>query len=225
VVDHLAFALRVLPLLLRGAVLTVYVSLVAIALAGVLGVAGAAARLSRFRPLRALGSAYVEVFRNTPLLVQIFFMFFGLPRLGIRLSAFQSGMLALALYTGAYNTEAFRAGLEAVPRGLFEAAAALGLRGWQRFQYVVLPIAVRIALPALGNNFVALVKNSSLVSTIGMVELTFTATYVETWSFRSFDAYGLAVLLYLVLVLMVSWALSVLETRVMRHTRRAAAPV
>lgn len=221
---HATFAVRALPVLLRGALLTIEVSLLAIALATVLGVAGAAARLSGARLLRLAGSAYVEVFRNTPLLVQIFFLFFGLPRVGIRLSAFHSGLLALALYTGAYNTEAFRAGLEAVPRGLREAAAALGLSAWQRFRYVVLPIAVRIALPALGNNFIALLKNSSLVSTIGMVELTFMARDLETWTFRSFDVYGLATLIYLGLVLVLSWLLRGAETRMLRSARRPPAP-
>ncbi len=216
---HVTFAARVLPVLLQGALLTVEVSLLAIALATLLGVAGAAARLSGARPLRALGSAYVEVFRNTPLLVQIFFLFFGLARVGIRLSAFHSGLLALALYTGAYNTEVFRAGLEAVPRGLREAAAALGLSPWQRFRFVVLPTAVRISLPALGNNFIALVKNSSLVSTIGMVELTFMARDLETWTFRSFDVYGLATLIYFGLVLLLSWLLRGLEARMWRDAR------
>ncbi len=216
---HVAFAVRVLPVLLQGALLTVEVSLLAIALATVLGVAGAAAKMSGARPLQALGSAYVEVFRNTPLLVQIFFLFFGLPRVGIRLSGFHSGLLALALYTGAYNTEVFRAGLEAVPRGLREAASALGLSPWQRFRFVVLPTAVRISLPALGNNFISLVKNSSLVSTIGMVELTFMARDLETWTFRSFDVYGLATLIYLGLVLLLSWLLRGLEARMWRDAR------
>ncbi len=214
-----AFALRVLPTLLGGAVRTVEVSVYAIALATLLGIAGAAARRSRFGWLRALGAAYVEVFRNTPLLVQIFFIFFGLPRVGIRLSAFQSGLLALALYTGAYNAEVFRAGLEAVPRGLREAAAALGLSTWQQFRFVELPLAARISLPALGNNFVALVKNSSLVSTIGMVELTFTARDLEAWTFRSFEIYGMATLVYLGLVLVLVGGLRRLEARILRFLR------
>jgi len=170
-------------------------------------------------PLRWLGAAYVEVFRNTPLLVQIFFVFFGLPRVGLRLSPFQSGLLALSLYTAAYNAEVFRAGLEAVPRGLREAAAALGLSGWQRFRHVVLPVAARTSLPALGNNFVALVKNSSLVSAIGMVELTFVARDLEAWTFRSFEVYGMATLLYLALVLLLVWALRNVESRALAYLR------
>lgn len=213
------FWVDALPALLRGALLTLQVSALAIALAAAVGVGIAAARTAPLAPLRWLGAAYVEVFRNTPLLVQIFFVFFGLPRVGLRLSPFQSGLLALSLYTAAYNAEVFRAGLEAVPRGLREAAAALGLSSWQRFRHVVLPVAVRISLPALGNNFVALVKNSSLVSAIGMVELTFVARDLEAWTFRSFEVYGMATLLYLALVLLLVWALRNVESRALAYLR------
>ncbi len=213
------FWLESLPALLRGALLTLQVSGLSIILASLLGVAVAACRTAPARLLRWVGAAYVEVFRNTPLLVQIFFVFFGLPRLGLRLSPFQSGLAALSLYTAAYNAEVFRAGLEAVPRGLREAAAALGLNPWQRFRHVILPLAVRISLPALGNNFVALVKNSSLVSTIGMVELTFVARDLEAWTFRSFEVYGAATLLYLGLVLAVAWSLRGVEARTLAYLR------
>jgi len=210
-----------LPVLLQGALLTLEVSVLAIVIASLLGVVGAVMRLSKTPLLSAIGGAYVEIFRNTPLLVQIFFMFFGLARVGIRLSAFQAGLLALSLYTGAYNTEVFRAGLEAVPRGLHEAATALGLKPWQRFRFVVLPVAVRITLPALGNNFIALVKNSSLVSTIGIVELTFLARDLEAWTFRSFEIYALATIIYLVMVLFLSVGLRAVEVRLNRDLRPA----
>ena len=197
------------------------ISGVALALSTALGILGAGVRLVRVPLVRLVGAAYVEVFRNTPLLIQIFFLFFGLSRVGLRLSAFQSGLLALALYSGAYNTEVFRAGFEAVPRGLREAAAALGLSPWQAFRHVVLPVAVRITLPALGNNFIALVKNSSLVSAIGVVELTFKARDLEAWTFRSFEVYGAATGIYLMLVLVLSWGLRRLELRMTRDLRPA----
>jgi His/Glu/Gln/Arg/opine family amino acid ABC transporter permease subunit len=216
------FWLESLPALLRGALLTLQVSGLSILLASLVGVAVAACRTARAPLLRWAGGAYVEVFRNTPLLVQIFFVFFGLPRLGLRLPPFQSGLVALSLYTAAYNAEVFRAGLEAVPRGLREAAAALGLSPWQRFRHVILPLAVRISLPALGNNFVALVKNSSLVSTIGMVELTFVARDLEAWTFRSFEVYGAATLLYLGLVLALAWGLRGVEARTLAYLRPRA---
>jgi polar amino acid transport system permease protein len=219
------FKVSALPVLFsvlaQGTVLTLTVSILAIIVASLLGVAAAVMRLSKAPLLRAIGAAYVEVFRNTPLLIQIFFIFFGLARVGIRLSALQAGLLALGLYTGAYNTEVFRAGLQAVPRGLREASAALGLKPWLRFRLVILPIAMRITLPALGNNFIALVKNSSLVSTIGVIELTFLARDLEAWTFRSFEVYSLATLIYLGLVLSLSVGLRALEVHLSRGLRPA----
>jgi His/Glu/Gln/Arg/opine family amino acid ABC transporter permease subunit len=160
--------------------------------------------------------AYVEVFRNTPLLIQIFIVYFGLPQIGLKLSPFLSGLSALTLYAAAYNAEIFRAGLEAVPRGQHEAARSTGLSSAQVTGYVIVPQAVRICLPALGNNLVSLVKNSSLVSTIGMVELMFVANDISFNNFRSFEIYGAAAVLYVVLVLALSRGLAVLERRLRR---------
>src|SRR5262245_61373578 len=157
--------------------------------------------------------AYVELFRNTPLLIQIFIVYFGLPQIGLRLSPLLSGLSALTLYAAAYNAELFRAGLEAVPRGQHEAARSTGLTGVQTARYVVVPQALRICLPALGNNLVSLVKNSSLVSTIGMVELMFVANDISFNNFRSFEIYGAAAALYVVLVLTLTRALARLEAR------------
>jgi putative glutamine transport system permease protein len=165
------------------------------------------------RPGRGLVRAYVEVFRNTPLLIQIFIVYFGLPQVGVRLSPFLSGLSALTLYAAAYNAEIFRAGLEAVPRGQHEAARSTGLSGLQTARFVVVPQAVRICLPALGNNLVSLVKNSSLVSTIGMVELMFVANDISFNNFRSFEIYGAAAVLYVVLVLALSRTLARVERR------------
>jgi len=165
---------------------------------------------------RGLVRAYVEVFRNTPLLIQIFIVYFGLPQIGLKLSPFLSGLSALTLYAAAYNAEIFRAGLEAVPRGQHEAARSTGLSGLQVAGYVIVPQAVRICLPALGNNLVSLVKNSSLVSTIGMVELMFVANDISFNNFRSFEIYGAAAVLYVVLVLGLSRGLAVLERRLRR---------
>jgi len=165
---------------------------------------------------RGLVRAYVEVFRNTPLLIQIFIVYFGLPQIGLKLSPFLSGLSALTLYAAAYNAEIFRAGLEAVPRGQHEAARSTGLSGAQVAGYVIVPQAVRICLPALGNNLVSLVKNSSLVSTIGMVELMFVANDISFNNFRSFEIYGAAAVLYVVLVLGLSRGLAVLERRLRR---------
>jgi His/Glu/Gln/Arg/opine family amino acid ABC transporter permease subunit len=201
-----------LPYLLRGAGLTVLISGVAMLLAVGLGMAWALLSQRPGLP-RLLVRAYVEVFRNTPLLIQIFIIFFGLPQFGIRVSPFLSGLSALTLYTAAYNAEIFRAGLEAVPKGQHEAARSTGLSGLQAALHVVIPQAVRIAFPALGNNLVSLVKNSSLVSTIGMVELMFVANDISFNNFRSFEIYGAAAVLYVLLVLILTGALNAVEAR------------
>jgi His/Glu/Gln/Arg/opine family amino acid ABC transporter permease subunit len=207
---------RGLPYLLQGAGLTVLVSGVAMVLAAALGLGLAVTTLTGRRAARGLVDAYVELFRNTPLLIQIFIVYFGLPQLGLRLSPFLSGLSALVLYAAAYNAEIFRAGLEAVPRGQHEAALSCGLSPAQALRFVIVPQAVRVAFPALGNNLVSLVKNSSLVSTIGMVELMFVANDLSFNNFRTFEIYGAAAVLYVILVLALTRLLRVAEMRMAR---------
>jgi polar amino acid transport system permease protein len=196
----LSIIIKYLPLFLKGVFLTVEISFLAILIGLPVGILAAVARTSRFKILNLVGAVYVEVFRNTPLLIQIFIIFFGLPGMGIKLSPYISGLTALVLYVGAYNTEVIRAGLEAVPRGQIEAAKSLGLTGVQTFLHVILPQTFRISLPALGNNWVALVKNSSLVSVIGMVELTWVTFDLNALTFRSFELFGAATIFYLILI-------------------------
>jgi His/Glu/Gln/Arg/opine family amino acid ABC transporter permease subunit len=198
----MSVVVKFFPLFLKGVWLTVEISFIAILVGLVFGIAGAVARTSPLKILRFIGAAYVEIFRNTPLLIQIFIIFFGLPGLGLKVSPYASGLTALILYVGAYNVEVIRAGLEAVPRGQKEAAMSLGLNGLQTFLYIILPQTVRISLPALGNNWVSLVKNSSLVSVIGMEELTFITYDLNALTFRSFELFGTATVLYLVLIFM-----------------------
>jgi His/Glu/Gln/Arg/opine family amino acid ABC transporter permease subunit len=207
---------RSLPYLVQGAGLTIVISAVAMVLAAALGLALAIITQTAGRVARGVVAAYVEVFRNTPLLIQIFIVFFGLPQLGLRLSPFLSGLSALVLYAAAYNAEIFRAGLEAVPRGQHEAALSCGLSPAQTVRFVIVPQALRIAFPALGNNLVSLVKNSSLVSTIGMVELMFVANDISFNNFRTFEIYGTTAVLYVVLVLALTRLLHAAETRMAR---------
>ena len=205
-----------LPYLLQGAGLTVLISAVAMVLATALGLGLAALSQTPGRLGPRLVGGYVEVFRNTPLLIQIFIVYFGLPQLGIKLSPFLSGLSALVFYAAAYNTEIFRAGLEAVPRGQMEAARSLGLSGPATLWWITAPQALRISFPALGNNLVSLVKNSSLVSTIGMVELMFVANDISFNNFRTFEIYGAAAVLYVVIVLALTRLLRTAERRLLR---------
>ncbi|MGO4837906.1 amino acid ABC transporter permease, partial [Rhizobiaceae sp. 2RAB30] len=144
---------------------------------------------------------YVEAIRNTPLLVQLFIVFFGLPSLGLRLEANQAAVIALSINLGAYSAEIFRAGIESVQRSQIEAGRALGLTAGQTFRHVVLFQAVKAVYPALASQFVLLMLTTSVVSSIGATELFHQAAFIESRTFRSFEVYALITLSYLVLTL------------------------
>jgi polar amino acid transport system substrate-binding protein len=163
---------KYLPLLLRGAVTTVKLSVLAMALAMVVGLVLVLVRLYAIVPLRWLAKAYVEIIRGTPLLIQLFLIYYGLPELGIRLNAFVAAILGLGLNYAASESENYRAGIQSVPRGQTEASLALGMTRWQTLQHVVLPQALRVVIPPVTNDFIAMFKDSSIVSVITMVELT-----------------------------------------------------
>ena len=163
---------KYLPLLLKGAVTTVELSLLAMALAVVAGLGIVLLRLYGVAPLRWLAQAYVEVIRGTPLLIQLFLIYYGLPEIGIRLNAFFAAVLGLGLNYAASEAENYRAGIQAIPKGQSEAAHALGMDQWQTLRHIILPQAVRVVIPPITNDFIAMFKDSSIVSVITMVELT-----------------------------------------------------
>lgn len=204
---------QLLPLLLTGALLTLLISGVAMGVAIVLGMVTAVLSQTGSALVRRGVRLYVELFRNTPLLIQLFIMYFGLPQVGISMSPLVCGVLALSIYTGAYNVEIFRAGLEAVPVGQHEAAVATGLSRFQESFYIIIPQALRVSFPSLGNNLVSLVKNSSLVSTIGLADLMFQANEAAFTDFLSFPAYGLAVVFYVLIILSLTRVINVIDRR------------
>lgn len=201
----------------KGAVMTLQLSILGFvgALAG--GTAVALLRISPAAPLRWLGAAYVEFFRNTPLLVQLFFLFFG----PIRFSSdtfeniFRAGAIGMALYHGAYVAEVVRGGLLGIEKGQIEAARSLGLSYLQTLRYVQLPQTFRATIPPIGNIGIALIKNTSLASTIGVAELLQGAEIVESRTFRAEEAFGAAVLLYLILTIPASLGVNWLERRLL----------
>ena len=198
-----------------GARVTVQLTLVS-GLAGLLlGLPAALGRLSPLAPLRWLAGGYIWVMRGTPLLVQVLFVYFALPELSprLRLDEFDAACVALALNVGAYNAEAIRAGLLAVPRGQSEAALALGLSRWRAFREVVAPQALRIALPSLVNNAVALLKDSSLAFSIGVVELTNVGAQVKSSSFQAMPVFVATALIYLLLTTLMTLASDAIERR------------
>ena len=196
--------------LLAGAWLTVAFSGIAMLLSLVLAVVGALARTAGPRPVRWLVAAYVELVRNTPFLVQVFIIFFGLPVLGIQLETDTTAVIALTLNGSAYAIEIVRAGIESVGAGQVEAARALGLRPLRVFRLVVLPQALRDVLAPLGSQFILLMLNSSVVSVISAEELTSVAQDIQGRTFRAFEVYIVATAIYLVLSTAFSGAFALL---------------
>jgi polar amino acid transport system permease protein len=192
---------RDLPALLLGAWLTVRLSALAMALGLLVGVASALAAASRWRAVRALARVYVEAIRNTPFLVQVLFVYLGLPSIGVRLRPDQAALLAMVINLGAYATEILRAGMKAVPRGQLEAGTALGLSRWQLFRHVVWLPALRAIFPALGSQFILIMLASSVVSVISAEELTAVADTIVARNFRSFEVYLVVTGLYLAMSL------------------------
>jgi polar amino acid transport system permease protein len=187
--------------LLDGLVVTLWLSAVVIAAGFVLGIAGALAARSRLAWLRAAIRAYVEVIRNTPLLAQLFFIYFGLPGLGLKLDAVAAGLIALTVNLGAYTTEIVRGGIDAVPRGQIDAGTALGLRPVQVFFLVVLKPALKTMFPALASQFTLLMLASSIISQIGVTDLFHMGSLIDSATYRSFEVYAVVCGFYLALAL------------------------
>lgn len=182
---------KYLPMLLKGAVVTIQISVTSMVLAMVIGLAIVLMRLYGAAPLRWFATAYVEVIRGTPLLIQLYLIYYGLPNLGIRLSAFVAALVGLGLNYAASEAENYRAGIQAIPRGQMEAALALGMSRSQALRRVILPQAFRLIIPPVNNDFIALFKDSSLVSVITMVELTKVYGMLAT---STYDYIGLGLL-------------------------------
>jgi polar amino acid transport system permease protein len=183
----------------RGAATTLLLIAVTTVAGTLLSILGAAGRRSRFPLLRRAITVYVELVRNTPFLVQLFFIYFGLPALGIRLDPIVSAMLAMTFNMAAYTTEIVGAGLDAVPRGQSEAALALGLRPRQVFVKIVLPQALRVIFPALTGQIIIMMLESAVVSQIAVRELTYEADMLSARTFRAFETYLVITLVYLAL--------------------------
>jgi polar amino acid transport system substrate-binding protein len=209
-----------LPQLLKGAALTLVVSLLAFCFASLLGLALAMARSFGPRWLSGLSLVYVEFFRGTPLLIQLTMIYFGLPELGLKLPPLAAGILALGLNYAASEAENQRAGFQSVPESQWEAAHVLGLSWWQTFSQVVLPQALRMALPPMTNDFIALLKDSSLVSLVTLTELTRSYTSLANATHDHLGLGALVALLYLAMGLPVAQLARHLETRFARHLER-----
>ena len=202
------------PLLLTATVrATIPVTLISFVFALILGTLTALVRYGRVPALSQLGLLYVWVFRGTPLLVQLFIVFFGLPKIGITFEAWTAAIITLSLNTGAYASEAIRASISSIPKGQWEAAQTLNLTGPQIFGRVIAPQAYRIALPPLGNDFIDLVKGTSLLSTITIAELFMTGQQIASRTYEPLIMYVQVAFIYLIISTVLTALQSWLEKR------------
>jgi len=202
------------PDLLRGALATVEVTAASLGLGCVLGLIGGLGRLDPTRqPVYAVASTYVLLIRGTPLLVQLFILFFGLPQFGIVLPAFACGVIGLGLYAGAYVSEIVRGAIQSIDRGQVLAARSLGMTDRQVMRHVVLPQALVRMIPPLGNEFIALIKNSALVSLLTIHDLMHEGQKIIAVSYRSLEVYLAVAAVYLVLTGTTAWTLRRVEHR------------
>ena len=210
---NLHVIVKYFPFLLQGALLTVELTLLGTALGLVLGLALALMKISPFKLLRWIADFYVWIIRGTPLLVQLFLIYFGLPQFGIEISAFASSILGLGINSGAYISEVFRGGIESVPIGQTEAARSLGMSNPLAMRRIIFPQALRVSLPPLGNQFIIGLKDSSLCSVITMSELLQTSQRFASVNFAFIEFYTAAAALYLVMTTIIAFGIKSMEKR------------
>lgn len=189
-----------------------------------LGIFGAWARTQGPRWLKPIISAYVELIRNTPFLVQLFFIFFGLPSIGVTITELQAAIIAMVINLGAYSTEIIRAGVSAIARGQIEAALSLSMTRLQVFRYIILRPALQKVWPALSSQIVIVMLGSSICSQISVEELSFAANFIQSRNFRAFEAYLVTTLIYLVMAILLRQILHYIGRRFVVHHPTVAAP-
>lgn len=205
---------KALPILLLGAGVTIEITAVSVFIGFCIGLFVGIARICKVKVLRILAAIYADCIRGTPLLVQIFLIYFALPILTKhRVEPFVAAVAACGINSGAYVSEIFRAGIQAIDVGQMEAGRSLGLSWWQTMYYVILPQAVRNILPPLGNEFIAMLKDSSLVSVIGFEELTRRGQLIIAQTYGSFEIWSTVAILYLIMTLAISRVVAMLEKK------------
>ena len=206
-----------LKFLISGITITIYISVISIILAMIIGLFVALPSLSNNKFLSYFNIAYVEIVRAVPLLVLILWIYYGLPIMtGISFSPFVSGVVALTISESAFQAEIFRAGINSINKGQYEVANSLGMNFWKKMRLVILPQAIKVVLPALGNQFVYVLKMSSLVSIIGIADLTRKANELVVTTYRPLEIYTFLILEYLILILIVSYFVRKLEKKLER---------
>ncbi|GGF96545.1 putative glutamine ABC transporter permease protein GlnM [Paenibacillus albidus] len=204
-------------LYMKGFLGTTLSSTLALAGSFLIGALIAVFRITTVRGLRWFGTGYVEFVRNIPLLLVVYAFYYGPSALGFPLDGFTAGTIGLAVYTSAFIAEAIRAGIMAVPKGQMEAARSSGLNYIQTMQHVILPQAIKLVIPPLGNQFINLIKNSSVLTIVAGLDLMYFADSISTETYRTFDTYIFVALFYLVLTLPLSYGVRVWERRLQRN--------
>lgn len=192
-------------------VTTLKVSLIALLIGLLLGIVICLAKISTIKVLNVLATIYVEVIRNTPILVQIMIIYFALPEVGISFTPFMSAIIALSINSGAYVSEIFRSGILAIDKGQMEAGRSLGLSYFQTMKFIILPQALKNSLPALGNEFISLVKESSIVYFVGVADIMFAANTVKNATYETFGPYLIAAAIYFIITSVLSFLVKRLE--------------
>jgi polar amino acid transport system permease protein len=202
-----------LPLLFKAAAVTIQASVLAVLFGTILGIIVGALRVTPNRFISSIAASYIYVIRGTPLLIQLFLIYFGLPSIGILLPAFVCGVLGLSINSSGYIGEIVRGGIEAVPKGQWEAGKVLGLSYGKTMRFIILPQALRNMLPAMGNEFVTLIKESSLLSTLAIAELTMVGQQVRSATYASFETFIAVGIIYLCMTSVASLLLRQVEKR------------
>lgn len=205
-----------LPILLQGCLTTIQVTLLALLLSTVLGFLLALMRLSPYAWLRAPATTFITVIRGIPIIVQLFYIYFVFPEIGITVNAFQAGFIGLGIAYSAYMAENFRAGIEAIDHGQIEAAQSIGMRYWLVLRRVIMPQAIRISLPPYGNTMIMMLKDSSIASTITVAELTRQGQLIAASTFKNMTVFTLVALLYLTMSLPLTYLAYRLEKKFAR---------
>ena len=205
--------LKSLPVLLNGALMTIFLSVVALVVGGVIALMIVVMRLLGGKIFRAIAQLIVMVFRGTPLLIQLYLVYYGLPQIGLVFDSYVVAIGVLHLYMGAYLSEAIRGAIESIHYSQIEGAQSLGLSRLQALYVVVLPQAIRLSIPPSSNQFISMLKESSLVSQIAIMELTLAATWIISWTFRAFETYLLAAAIYLAITTTFTIIVGYLEKR------------
>lgn len=211
--DFLARSAQYFPLLMEGVTLTILVTFSAVVLSSLLGLVWAIMSVSKSRTLRGISRTYITIIRGIPIIVQLFYIYFVLPELGIDLTAVQAGIVGLGLAYSAYQAENFRAGIEAIDKGQIEAAHSIGMTDGKIMRRIILPQAVRVVLPTFGNTMIMLLKDSSLVSTITVAELTRQGQLIASSTFDNMTVFTLVAVMYLAMALPLTFLTRHLEKK------------